>query len=273
MSAPLSIETRTEALRRVLTTTAAHGWEFSLWEGAPDEEPRIRDVDAAERLGYERPRKIRELIERLYPGYSGLYVRDAVEVTPMPRGGARKTTVREAWLTEAQLLKVIARSETAIAEAILDEMIRVYMAVRRHLSQTIPVVGHARALPGRKGLPAPEVKSKLTAAETATLRAAAKTAGMSVEDFIDRAITTWVRDLETHRQHPELVTKHRPDVKISTVFAPVTMWMREAVETKALAIAGSTSPAAQGLAVYALLEMGMHLQHAHDLASMTFKKR
>jgi hypothetical protein len=32
---------------------------------AAEDEPRIRDIDLAERLGYERPRKIRDLIERL----------------------------------------------------------------------------------------------------------------------------------------------------------------------------------------------------------------
>lgn len=162
MSAPLSVETRTEALRRVLTTTAAHGWEFSLWEGAPDDEPRIRDVDAAERLGYGRPRDVRKIIERIWPGFAGLYVREAVETVPMPRGGSRKVTVREAWLTEAQLLKVIARSETPVAETILDDMIAVYMAVRRHLAATVPVKGHARKLPGTKALPAPAQYVPLT---------------------------------------------------------------------------------------------------------------
>lgn len=112
------------------TIVRADGWDMTVWPDAGDE-PRIRDLDAAERLGFARPRKIREIIARIWPNFAGLYVRPTVGRTSMPNGGVRIDTTNEAWLTEAQLLKVIARSETPIAEAILDEMIAVYMAVRR----------------------------------------------------------------------------------------------------------------------------------------------
>jgi hypothetical protein len=39
--------------------------------------------------------------------------------------------VEEYWLTEAQALKVVSKSETDKADALLDEVIAVYMAVRR----------------------------------------------------------------------------------------------------------------------------------------------
>ena len=65
----------------------------------------------------------------------------------MPTGGTREVSVNEYWLTEAQLLKVVARSETAIAETILDEMIQVYMAVRRHLATSVSVEAHTRSMP------------------------------------------------------------------------------------------------------------------------------
>lgn len=110
----------------------------------------VRDIDAAARLGYKEPRAVRELIKRIWPEFRGLCVRDTVERTQMPTGGMRETTVREAWLTEAQLLKLIARSETPIAESILDEMIAVFIAVRRHLLSTVPVVAHERGRPGMK---------------------------------------------------------------------------------------------------------------------------
>jgi hypothetical protein len=100
---------------------------------AGDDEPRVRDIDAAECLGFKRPRKVRDLIERIWPKNKRPDVRPTVGRASMPRGGTREVTVKEYWLTEAELLKVIARSETPVADAILDDMIRVYMAVRRYL--------------------------------------------------------------------------------------------------------------------------------------------
>lgn len=120
------------------TIVRASGWDMTIWPGAGDE-PRIRDLDAAERLGFARTRKIREIIERIWPGFAGLYCRPTVGRQPVgPKGGGvREFVYNEVWLTEAQLLKVIARSETPIAEAILDEMISVYMAVRRGFAQRL----------------------------------------------------------------------------------------------------------------------------------------
>jgi hypothetical protein len=65
----------------------------------------------------------------------------------------RDQLVNEYWLTEAQALKVSAKSETAIADQILDEVIRVFIAVRRGqlaapqqvpVLSTSPVVGDSR---------------------------------------------------------------------------------------------------------------------------------
>lgn len=143
----ITVETRTEQTRRILS---APGWEFSIWEDQTDSEPRIRDTDAAARLGYVRPRKVREVIERIWPEDKRPHVRSATVRTSMPKGGAREVSVQEYWLTEAELLKLIARSETPVAEAILDEMIAVYMAVRRHLVAAVPVKAHERKLPAPK---------------------------------------------------------------------------------------------------------------------------
>lgn len=101
--------------------------------GADAEEVRVRDVEIATRLGYAEPRMVRRLIKAIWPENQRPHVRSAVERTSMPRGGVRETTVSEYWLTEAQALKVIARSETKVADAILDEMIAVYIAARRGL--------------------------------------------------------------------------------------------------------------------------------------------
>ena len=122
-------------------------WEMRV-EGAEGTDPLIRDLDAAARLGFKQPRMIRKLIKRIWPENKGLHVRSTVERTSMPQGGTRETAVTEYWLTEAQLLKVCARSETPIAEAVLDEMIRVYMLARRGL---LPPSVSAKALAAAEG--------------------------------------------------------------------------------------------------------------------------
>lgn len=67
MSAPLTVTTRTEALRRVISATVeGGGWQLSIWEEWADGEPRISDSDAAMRLGFKVLRQVRELIERTW---------------------------------------------------------------------------------------------------------------------------------------------------------------------------------------------------------------
>lgn len=107
-------------------------WAFTV-PGAEGTEPLIRDLDAAERLGFSRPRKIRELIERIWPENKRPQSRPTVGRQRTRHGGERAFTVQEYWLTEAEVLKLCARAETKVAEAVLDEMIAVYVAVRRGL--------------------------------------------------------------------------------------------------------------------------------------------
>lgn len=150
MSAPtITVETRTETLRRVLSIRGAveRPWEFSCWASAPDDEPRISATEAARRLGYAQPLNAKQTVERIFPENKRPHVVTTVMKTSMPRGGTREVKVRDYQLTEAELLKFIARSETPIAEAILDEIIAVYMAVRRHLVATVPVKAHERKPP------------------------------------------------------------------------------------------------------------------------------
>ena len=114
-----------EAERRVLTVG---DWRLVVWHDWEDGEPRVRDLDAAVRLGFKQPRQIRELIERVWPEESRRP--RSRTVTERRRG---RPTVREYWLTEAELLKLVTRSRTPIAEAITDAMIATYMAVRKKL--------------------------------------------------------------------------------------------------------------------------------------------
>ena len=109
------------------------GWDLVKEDGSS--EPRIRDLDLAARLQYREPRLIRKLIKRLIDdGFlSGIHVRSTVERTSMPRGGVRETTLQEYHLTEAEALLVISRSETEVATKIMQEVIDVYISVRRGL--------------------------------------------------------------------------------------------------------------------------------------------
>jgi hypothetical protein len=114
-----------------IVTFSVEGWSLGRITG--NAEALIRDVDLAERLGYERPRTIRDLIKRVLGPVGedgkipGIHVRRTVQRTSMPRGGHREETIDEYWLTQAQALKVSARAETAPADALLDEMVHVFL--------------------------------------------------------------------------------------------------------------------------------------------------
>lgn len=111
-----------------LVLREVNGWTVGF--RGDDGEPLVRDIDLGERLGYERPRKIRDLIERLRDAekLNDIHQRPTVGRWP---GQVAPQAVTEYWLTEAQALKVAAKSETDVADALLDEMIAVYMAARR----------------------------------------------------------------------------------------------------------------------------------------------
>lgn len=130
---------REEEGRKVLSVGR---WEMSLWQDLGDGEPRVLDVDAARVLGFKEPRAIRKLIERIWSEDQRPDCRDTVSRQSTGNGGTREFTVNAYWLTEAELLKVCARSETEVAEAILDEMIAVYLTVRRHLLVPPPPPSH-----------------------------------------------------------------------------------------------------------------------------------
>ena len=133
-----------EAERRVLTVG---DWRLVVWHDWEDGEPRVRDLDAAVRLGFKQPRQIRELIERVWPEESRRP--RSRTVTERRRG---RPTVREYWLTEAELLKLVTRSRTPIAEAITDAMIATYMAVRQKLLVPADATTPALAAPPPESL-------------------------------------------------------------------------------------------------------------------------
>lgn len=92
-----------------------------------DAEPRILDVLLGERLGFERPRVIRELIERNaaeVDGYGGL---PQITANPGTQGGRPSKAY---YLNEPQSLLICMFSNTAKAAEVRRELITVFMEYR-----------------------------------------------------------------------------------------------------------------------------------------------
>lgn len=106
-----------------------NGWTVSEVNG----EPTVRDTALAEKLGYSETRAIRKLIKRMID--SGSFGCG----TPCPTYEkiANGNQVEVFYLTEKQALKVIAKSETKIADAIMDEVIDVFLAYRKGQLQPV----------------------------------------------------------------------------------------------------------------------------------------
>lgn len=99
-----------------IITKAFGGIEIAVG-GFDDSIPRVRDVDLGEWLGLARPRSIRENLKRLVR--SGFLDTDDVLVVN-----------GEAWLTRAQALIVVLRSDAPQAMPILTALIDVYQSAR-----------------------------------------------------------------------------------------------------------------------------------------------
>lgn len=96
-------------------------------------EPRVHDLMLGERLQFERPRAIRELIER---NKSALERHGTIcrTVRQLNKPGPNPT---EYWLNEAQALVICTKSDTAIAEEVTSEIIKVFIAWRH--GELVPV--------------------------------------------------------------------------------------------------------------------------------------
>jgi hypothetical protein len=93
-----------------------------------EREPRARDLDIADRLGFERSRDIRKLIERNLPELETFGVCATVAQTSGEKGGRPST---EYWLNEEQALLISARSDADNAPAVRRMLIKVFVAWRR----------------------------------------------------------------------------------------------------------------------------------------------
>src|SRR5687767_12647931 len=105
------------------------GWPLAVSDDP--ESTRIRDIDLAEKLGYEHPRRIRELITNLIKAGK---LKDVRMVTAAVRyelrpGVFRSQAVEEYWLTLSQALKVCTRGHTDVEDKVTDAMIAVFTRV------------------------------------------------------------------------------------------------------------------------------------------------
>lgn len=94
--------------------TALDGLTVEVLEG----EPRASAFQLAELLGFARPRKIKDLIERNreeLADFGVICMRPTVGRTQMPTGGVRETTVDVPWLNRTQCLIVAMKVETPTA--------------------------------------------------------------------------------------------------------------------------------------------------------------
>lgn len=105
------------------------------------DEPRIRDLALAERLGFERPRAIRQIIERNFDEIR------AYGPLATQCGKSRGQGFTEYWLNEGQALVICALSRTPNAAQVRKMVIEVFMAWRR--GQTVDVKAHHRKPPAR----------------------------------------------------------------------------------------------------------------------------
>jgi hypothetical protein len=122
-------------------------WTFTAWMRDGGDEPMIRDVDLAARLGFDRPRKIRDLIRRVWPENKRPQSRPVMGRQRTRNGGEREFAVDEFWLTEAQALKVVMRADTETANDLQDVMIDVFRAAMRGLLRPVSVAPIAPAIP------------------------------------------------------------------------------------------------------------------------------
>lgn len=84
-------------------------------------EPRVRDLDLADRLGFDRPRDIRKLVERNMLEIRDFGVCATVAQTSGARGGRPST---EYWLNEEQALLVSSLSDAPRAAEVRSIMTR-----------------------------------------------------------------------------------------------------------------------------------------------------
>lgn len=125
-------------------TITHEGKTYDLWREGLDGVPRAKDLDVARWLGFARPRKVRELIERH---------RDSLGEVLRPTVGRNPGTVGRPeepyYLTREQVAFIAAKSETPRAVEFLKAIITVFFMVAdgRGVSQAeLKALGEVKTL-------------------------------------------------------------------------------------------------------------------------------
>ena len=118
-------------------TFEVNGWLMVPVDG--EEEPRIPESVEAERLGYSRPRDFRKIIDghrQELEKFGHIAERAVAARSGKLRGVEQFRVKKEYLLNEPQALLAAIFSEGDNAASIREEIIRVYMAVRRGMSKS-----------------------------------------------------------------------------------------------------------------------------------------
>jgi phage regulator Rha-like protein len=106
------------------------------WEVLPGEEPRVRDIEIAERAGMAQPRDVRRVIEKNREeieahGLLTMRVRRArIEKTGAINGGREEREVSEYWLNEAQAIALVTHLRTPKALEVRIALVKFFVAYR-----------------------------------------------------------------------------------------------------------------------------------------------
>lgn len=121
-------------MNAIVKSETFEGWTIAFADR--DGEPMVHDLELAERLGFERPRNIRLLIQRLREDgiLSDSEVCSTVKQTS--RVGGRPAT--EFYLTELGAILVASRSETPTARALTRSIAQLFLAWRRGQLEAAP---------------------------------------------------------------------------------------------------------------------------------------
>lgn len=129
-----------------MQTRVIDGLEMALFEDAP--EPYIPDTELGKRLGFQRPRAIRQIIKRWQKAGALRGIRCVARQESAPHRVARNVPAIQFFLSEVDALFIITKSETDVAIQVTQQIIDVFMAWRRgQLAQpkTDPAIGQALA--------------------------------------------------------------------------------------------------------------------------------
>lgn len=156
-------------------------------------EPRVPDLLLAQRLGFDRPRKARDLIERNRVEIETYGPLASIGATT--HGGTRPTAGREFFLNEGQALLICALSRTPKAAEVRRALIEVFMAWRRgQLEAPAPtktIAAHTRRIAVGRDAPV-KLAALIARLEAATSRLAPVEPASTPDKMRDGMAVIWL---------------------------------------------------------------------------------